>query len=368
MRPRLTGVSLKGFKTVLDMPVLGIGDLTVLIGANGAGKSNLLSFFGLLNAALTTGSFQSYVARQGGGSALLHRGELVSERMVATLWLENEQRVSEYWFELSLAAKDQLIFEFESAKIGPSPDTDAVYGFGGGRTESDVLRLGTAGTEPARTVLSALGRIAAYHFHDTSRTSRIRLKWKATDNRQLKEDAGNLGAFLLRLRTCEPSHYSSIVSTVRLILPFFADFELYSESGFVLLRWRETGSDHIFDASQASDGMLRIFALVALLQQPQAGLPDLLVLDEPELGLHPYAVEVIGALIRKVSKHVQVIAATQSVSLLDQFEPGEIVVVDRSGPRSEYRRLDIASLAGWLESYSVSELWEKNVLGGRPSR
>jgi predicted ATPase len=153
---------------------------------------------------------------------------------------------------------------------------------------------------------------------------------------------------------------------VRLILPFFADFELQPEFGRVLLQWREKGTDRVFHAGQAADGMLRILALVALLEQPEADLPDVLILDEPELGLHPYAIEVVAGLIRSASQHVQILLATQSVSLIDRFDTSDIVVVDRHGRESTFRRLGEDEFKEWLDEYTLSELWEKNVIGGRP--
>ncbi|MDE2718918.1 MAG: AAA family ATPase, partial [Chloroflexota bacterium] len=195
---------------------------------------------------------------------------------------------------------------------------------------------------------------------------RIRGKWSTNDNRYLKEDAGNIAPFLLRMREDEASYYQRIVDTVRLILPFFSDFELEPENGHLLLVWRERNSDQVFDVSQASDGMLRVIALVALLLQPEKSLPDVLILDEPELGLHPSAITVIGGLIRAVSTKAQVIVATQSAALVDCFEAADIVVVEREDRKSVFRRLDAEVLGNWLEDYTLSELWDKNVLGGRP--
>ena len=160
--------------------------------------------------------------------------------------------------------------------------------------------------------------------------------------------------------------YQRIVNTVRLILPFFSDFVLQPRHDHLLLNWRERNSDQVFSVSQASDGMLRVIALVTLLLQPERDLPDVLVLDEPELGLHPYAINIVGGLIRAVSTQVQVIVATQSTALVDCFDPEDIVVVEREGRTSTFRQIDVKSLEEWLEDYSLSELWEKNVLGGRP--
>jgi predicted ATPase len=212
-----------------------------------------------------------------------------------------------------------------------------------------------------------LRRIIVHQFHNTSRNARIRNKWNVADNRWLKEDGGNLPAFLLRLQNNQPAYFKRIEDTIRLILPFFAAFELDSEFDSVLLRWREIGTDQVFDVSQASDGMLRVMALVALLEQPEADLPSVLILDEPELGLHPYAIDVLASLIQSASKHVQVIIATQSVSLIDRFYVDDIVVASRAGRETTFKRLSSAELKDWLESYTISELWEKNVVGGRPS-
>lgn len=213
-----------------------------------------------------------------------------------------------------------------------------------------------------------LRKLVVHQFHNTSFSSRMRQKWLLTDSRWLKEDGGNLGPFLFRLREQKPQHYSRIAGTLRLCLPFFGDFELEPAGDQILLGWRERESDLVFDASQASDGMLRLMALIALLQQPEEDFPNALIVDEPELGLHPFAIEVLAELLQAASVHTQVIVATQSVSLIDRFDAEDIVVVDRKGRESQLRRLDSEQLKQWLIDYSLSELWEKNVLGGRPSR
>ena len=156
------------------------------------------------------------------------------------------------------------------------------------------------------------------------------------------------------------------MDNIRLILPFFSDFELVNDYGHMLLAWRERDSDQVFDASQASDGMLRVIALVSVLLQPEDTLPDVLILDEPELGLHPYAIEIVGGLIGAASKSIQVILATQSAALVNCFEPEDIVVMEREGRTSVFRHLDPERLGEWLDDYSLAELWEKNVLGGQP--
>ena len=369
MRPRLEQITLRGFKTIRELDGFVPGNLTVLIGPNGAGKSNFISFFRMLAWSLTEpGQLQLYIGRQGGAGTILHRGPAVTEEIEAELAVATDDGQSGYGFRLSQAASDTLIYadeycSFEWPGLGHSiPSANAGY------REPKLLEWAGQGDRSAQLALAALRGIVVYQFHNTSATARIRLKWDIADGRLLKEDGGNLGAFLLNLRQSYPTHYNRIVQTIRLILPFFGDFELADDFGKVLLQWREIGSDHILSAAQASDGMLRVMALVALLEQPNANLPDVVILDEPELGLHPYAIDVLAGLIRAASQHVQVIVATQSVSLIDRFEPSDIVVVDRRAGETTLRRLRESDLSEWLEDYTLSELWEKNILGGRPSR
>ncbi len=189
-----------------------------------------------------------------------------------------------------------------------------------------------------------------------------------SDGRALKTDAANLAPFLLRLRESHLDAYTRIVETIRQIAPFFADFSLEPTQGSVMLEWRERNTDVLFQPHQASDGTIRMMALVALLLQPYEDLPPLLIVDEPELGLHPYAINILAGLFRSASVHAQIIIATQSTAFLDLFAPGEVVVVDRPDRASHFRRLDPEALTEWLTEYSLGELWEKNVIGGRPAR
>jgi predicted ATPase len=189
------------------------------------------------------------------------------------------------------------------------------------------------------------------------------------DNGQLKPDAGNLAAVLFRIRHQDPGAFQRIVATIHQMNPQFDNFVLepsVSDTKTVLLNWQEVGRDVLFGPHQISDGTLRAMALVTLLLQPSSSLPEVIVVDEPELGLHPYVVRVIAGLFRKVSHHCQAIISTQSVQLLEQFQPDEVIVVDRPEEATDFKRLSEEELAAWLEDYSLGELWEKNVFGGGP--
>lgn len=371
MAQRLKSITLRGFKTFRELEDFQPGAITALIGPNGAGKSNFISFFRLLSWALASpGQLQDHVARWGGASAILHDGPERTRDIEAHLVLTTEAGENDYSFRLAYAAGDTLIYteeKFRFSRIG-WPTKAQWKILGAGHREPELIKMAEGGDATARTILTLLHKLILHQFHNTSESSRVREKWSIDDNRWLKEDAGNLAPFLYRLQQQHPKYYARIVETVRLILPFFADFDLKPEFGKVLLAWRERSSDRVFTASQAADGMLRALALVTLLQQPEFDLPDVLILDEPELGLHPYAIEILAGLIRAASQHVQVILATQSVSLIDRFTPEDIVVVDRTGQESAFRRYSEVDLHSWLQEYTLSELWEKNVIGGRPSQ
>jgi predicted ATPase len=303
---RLSRLELKGFKTFREL-VFEPRALNVLIGANGVGKSNFISFFRLMSWAMaSSGNLQLEIARRGGASRLLHDGPAVTPQIEVELAFETEKGTNEYAAVLEYAAGDTLIFASEQFRFSGTnkPVAASWQSLGAGHRESGLIGLSDRGNKTAKAIRFLIQRCIVAQFHNTSQTSRMLTRWRVNDNRYLKEDGGNLASVLLRLQQNEALAYRRIVDTLRLIVPFFGDFELNPDNGTVPLAWREIGSDVVFDASQASDGMLRTMALITLLGQPEKDLPSILVLDEPELGLHPYGVNVIGAMIKRASKYV----------------------------------------------------------------
>ncbi len=373
----LKHISIKGFKSIKELD-LDLSPINVLIGANGSGKSNFISFFKLLNRMMQSqGELQFFIGQSGGANSFLFDGAAITLQIESNLEFEVSKDKFDYAFKndkfdysfkLSHAASDTFVFAEEKYR-----DFDAMHlnvwsnwmTLLSGHRESNLLEF-TKFTP--RKIYSLIRNFIVYQFHNTSSTSRIKQKLNADDNQYLKEDAGNLASFLLRIRSKEPRYYQRIIETISQIAPFFADFVLNPINKTVLLQWREKGSDLVFSPHQASDGTLRVMALVTLLLQPPDTLPDVLILDEPELGLHPYAINIIGSLINSVSNRCQVILATQSPLLVDCFDPEDIIVVERNDRESTFKRLVAADLEDWLEEYSLSELWNKNVIGGRPSR
>jgi predicted ATPase len=206
-----------------------------------------------------------------------------------------------------------------------------------------------------------------YHFHDTSASARVKKTCDLHDNRYLRGDASNLAGFLYYLKQTHERHYNRIVITVRQVAPFFGDFLLRpfpENEGKIRLEWWQKDSDYPFLADQLSDGTLRFICLATVLLQPE--LPSTILIDEPELGLHPYALGVLAGLLKSAARQSQVIVSTQSVTLMEQFDLEDLLVVELNGAATTIERRSVERFVEWLDEYSLGELWEKNVLGGRP--
>lgn len=366
---RLERVTLRGFKSIRDME-LELRPLNILIGANGAGKSNLVSFFKLLNEMMGM-RLQQHIGTTGRAQSILHYGPKITPQMEASLRFVVDDAVDTYTMRLFHAAGDTLVFADECLdylKTGfPQPDRVSL---GSGHEETRIGQTAKEGNQTAWVFKKLLERCRVYHFHDTSPTARVRQYGYVGHNGWLLPDAGNLAAFLLRLRDEDNGvAYESIIRSIRLVAPFFADFVLERNGPYkndVILNWRDVGSDQVFGPHQLSDGTLRAMCLIALLLQPESQLPHLIVVDEPELGLHPYSLNAVAALFKRASHYTQVLISTQSSSFLDSFDPEDVVVVDREDNQSKFVRLESSQLKAWLEDYSLGEIWEKNVLGGGP--
>ncbi|WP_224364954.1 AAA family ATPase [Hyalangium versicolor] len=361
MQPLKT-LTLSGYKSIRSIERLELRPLNVLIGANSAGKSNFISFFKLLHE-LIGGHLQLHVAQQGGPDALLHFGRRATSRLEATLQFGQ----TSYSFELTPTVDNRLIFAYETS----IHMTQGAAGTGpAGHAESATFsRSSSHHPMMASQVSAAIQSWRVYHFHDTSEAANVKRVGAINDNLFLRADAGNLAAFLYRLKTESPAEYGRIRDCIRLVMPSFDDFLLRPsplEPHSIALEWREQGSDYPFLAHHLSDGSLRFICLATLLLQPT--LPSTVLIDEPELGLHPYAIQMLASLLRSASTRTQLIIATQSVLLIDQLELEDLIVVERSGGASTFKRLQRAEFEHWLEDYSLGEMWTKNIFGGRPTR
>jgi predicted ATPase len=352
----LSRIAIKGFKSIRECD-LELKELNVLIGANGVGKSNFISFFQMIQQMLA-GNLQLHVSKQGGPDALLHFGRKKTKQISAELYFG----IHGYKFALEPTQDNRMVFAKESHFQEGMQD----WRIGAGHFET-TMESRTQIRTPTPKVMKSW-RI--YHFHDTSESAVVKQRQAINDNIYLRSDAQNLAAYLFLLKEQYQTHYQRIVKIVQLVAPFFGDFFLRphpNNPDQIELEWFEKGEDIPFKAHQLSDGTLRFICLATVLMQPDDRQPEMILIDEPELGLHPYAINVLAALIRSTSKSKQIVISTQSVALLNEFEVDDVIVADRTEGWTHLHRLDKNELETWLEEYSLGELWQKNILGGRPS-
>ncbi|MEA3308186.1 MAG: AAA family ATPase [Chloroflexota bacterium] len=362
---RLDSIEVSGFKSIRELQKLALRPLNVMIGANGAGKSNLIALFQLLNQ-MVMGNFQTFVRQHGGADTFLYFGQKTTAKITVKLTF-GKNAYACVWMP---TVDDRLFFAEENCIFYGDYASQAERSLGSGQLESNLPQaVQEKRWRPFYYVLDGLKSWRVYHFHDTSDSAPLKKIGDINDNRYLRPNAGNLAAFLYRLQQSQRSHYEAIRDTVRLVAPFFDDFilrPLPENENKIRLEWREPGSDYPFMAHHLSDGTLRFICLATLLLQPR--LPATILIDEPELGLHPYAIGVLASLMRSAAAKKQLIVSTQSVTLVNQFEPEDLLIVENRDRATVIERVDPARLSEWLEDYALGELWEKNVLGGRPTR
>ena len=369
-------ITIKGFRSIASVEALPLGPMNVLIGANGAGKSNFIGFFDFLRA-IGQGRLGVYTHIAGGADRLLHFGSKTTSELA--VYVSFRGGVNQYDLALIPTAGDALVPSREAVYTSNRPGPTA-WDLRGENGEAGISSINHGVAQlPALWIQARLDDCRVYHFHDTSASSRMKKTAKLADNRFLRPDASNIASFLYHLNTRHNANFRLIEKTVRLVAPFFHSFQLepIASSGngdgdgdgdgdTIRLEWRHNRSDDYFDADSLSDGTLRFIALATLFLQPEEFLPSTIVLDEPELGLHPYAITLLASLARQAAAKTQVVMATQSPTLLDHFQPEEVLVAELVDDATQIRRLDASALATWLEDYSLGELWEKNELGGRP--
>ena len=356
--PRLDSLTVRGFKSIRALEGFELRNLNVLIGANGAGKSNFIDLFRMA-AALAERSLQLFVGQQDGPDALLFGGRKRTQRLEAEFVFGNDS----YAFALESAGERLLFAREETAPLS----------WAAGASENGYEESCLPGVvhPVASHIIQTLAGWRVYHFHDTGGSASVRNAQPVRDNLRLKPDAGNLAPFLRLLRERHADHYRQIVEAVRLAAPFFGDFVYRKKDpgDRVDLEWFEADdADTVRGPRQLSDGTLRFICLATLLLQPPRLQPEPILIDEPELGLHPYALSLLAEMLRRAGEARQVVAVTQSADLVSELEPEEVVAVNRRNGASVFERLEADRLQDWLEDYALGDLWKMNVLGGSPAR
>lgn len=361
-------ITIRGFRSIKAVEKLELRPINVVIGPNGSGKSNLISAFGFLHA-IRAGKLQDYVGTAGGADALLHFGSKITTEIFLAISFRGG--LNQYEIHLTSTTDDQLLPTEEIAYFWKKDNYSRPY-------QEPLSRVGMEAGISAPSTLQIvnwvkirLGLWRVYHFHDTSASSPMKKTADIDDNRFFRPDGSNLAAFLYYLQKVHPDIYGLIVKTIQRVTPFFDGFQLRPSQlnkSKIKLEWAHKGSDKYFSAASFSDGTLRFICLATLFLQPEELRPSVIVVDEPELGLHPVAITMLASMIKAVAAtaKTQVIISTQSSLLLDHFEPEDVLVAQRQENGTVFKRLDNSALAEWLEDYSLGQLWEKNEFGGRP--
>lgn len=365
--PELDSITITGFRSIHSMERLALGPINLLIGPNGSGKSNFIEVFSLLHA-IREGHLQDYVTTAGGAERLLHFGSKNTE--ILRIGISFQGGLNSYEIFLKPTEADELIpisetvsFWEKSQHSNPHTESLARNGKEAGISAPNNSKI-------ASYVLRHLYSWRLYHFHDTSPGSPMKKTADVNDNRCLRSNGSNLAPFLYYLHKKHEASYQMITRAVQRVAPFFESFQiapLQLNTDKIKLEWRHHGTDAYFDAASLSDGTLRFIALATLFLQPDQYRPSVMVVDEPELGLHPYAITLLASLIKQASVTTQVIVSTQSSLLLDHFQPEDVLVANRKNGQTVFTRLERIRLDSWLEDYSLGQLWEKNELGGRPT-
>lgn len=361
-------LTIKGFKSIQHLDRFNLDQLNVLIGANGAGKSNFVSYFRMLSEMVES-RLQSWTRNQGSADRIVSFGIKETDKVESFV----KFGLNGYKFALEPTLDGGFSFYEEKLFFDGPYYGEKWIPLGSGHTEAklkETFKTAKPG-DVADYCYNSIANWKLFHFHDTSDTAGVKRLGSLHDNEYLRPDASNLAAFLYRLTDECEDVYEQIRKTIRLAIPFFDDFvlkpqKLPSEEEQIRLLWRQKDSDYPLWPSQLSDGSIRFICLVTALLQPNP--PSTIIIDEPELGLHPYAITLLGSLLRSASNRMQVIISTQSVPLVNEFSIADLIIVEREQGGTVFKRCEEEDFKTWLEDYSVGELWEKNILGGRPSK
>lgn len=353
---RLDKITIRGFKSIKSLEAFELGPLNVLVGANGAGKSNFIEIFRIISAMMRPGALREYV--EGTADSYFFGGPKVTSQIKVQL----EFGLNGYEFELSPTSDGFLMIQNEKRHYLPR-GTSGTRNFLSGTFDAQ-LPTEVDSSEATKYTYNAIKNWQIYHFHDTGKYAGMRRFCDMNHNDRLDFDAKNIAAFLFKLSKDNEKEYNHIKDAIRLVVPFFEDFVFQpNQEENIRLNWRQKGlNDYPMRPTQFSDGAIRFICLATALLQPQP--PSTIIIDEPELGLHPEAIQILGEMISSAAKKTQVIVATQSPLLIDQFALKDIIVARRQDGASTFERLKDEDYATWLDDYSVGELWTKNVIEG----
>ena len=356
-------IKIEGYKSIKTME-LELKPINILIGSNGSGKSNFISFFKLLSA-LFNNHLQGFV-REEKADNILYFGRKITSKLYGKLIFTSNEGITNnaYYFTLEQDKTGGLYIGEESSGYNVRRDRDNINYFH--NYELDESEIAISNFPRDKYLREHISSLRVFHFHDTSATSLLRREGDVQDNLYLKQDGRNLAAFLYFLQVKHEKIFARIVATIKSVAPYIDKFILEPSQlnpKEIELRWVEKGDvESNFSAYQLSDGTLRFIALSTVLLQPNP--PSVVIIDEPELGLHPLAIAKLAGMIQAAASKTQIILSTQSANLIDYFEPEDIIAVDRNKDENQsvLTRLNSENLKLWLDDYSLGDLWQRNII------
>lgn len=362
----LKNIKIRGFKSIKNID-LKLNNLNVIIGSNGVGKSNFINVFKFLQY-VTNKNLGRYVKENGGADTLLHFGSKCTSEMS----FELDFGINVYSLNLTSGIFDELIIAQETVeykgeiKGHVNKIVNLIHDANNYETESKLPdNAGYNNIE--ENVVRYLQSYKVYHFHDTSKEAKVKKHNRASDNVSLHSDAGNLCSMLFKFKEKYPYNYNKIINAITLVAPYFQDFIIQNENDFIFPLWKHRNYENAFTFNDLSDGTLRFICLITLLLQPTQYLPELILIDEPELGLHPYAIRVLASCIQSLAHQgKQIIVSSQSVTLINEFEADDILIADLKDDVTDIRRLKKEEIANWIDDYKIGDIWNKNIIGGTP--
>ena len=372
----------EGYRRLRSLTV-DLRPLNVLIGANGVGKTSLLEVFSLLGAG-AEGRLEPRLASLGGLNEVLTRDRAThlgfDVRMTSA-----ERAPLNYHLEIAPKGQSYQIVEEaltqHSDPLAPTPfkhiqarGLDVRYStpkhkgllrptWEHSPLETALSQVPKMYEEPER-FRSRLASCGLYGLIDVSPRSPVRLPQAMRPVTIPGPSGDDLVSYLFFLRESEPARYDVLTDTLEAAFP---DFERLSfppvAAGTLALTWTDVNFQSPMYMHQLSEGTLRFLWLAALLQSPS--LPAVMLIDEPEVSLHPYLLCLLVSLLREASLRTQLVIATHSDRLIRFLDPAEVLVCDSTEGETTVTWADTMDLERWLADYTLDELWMMNVIRGR---
>lgn len=330
--------------------------LCVMIGANGSGKTSVLEVMSLL-AASAQGKLGDRISELGGIGAVLTAGR------------------SEMSFQLTAgsgAGPLQYDLSIETSGIGYSLKAEGLAHIGRGTITLRAKVVSETGLSDARSLLKPaadfrerLASSAYYHMLDVGPRSQVRLPQPMRPAKLPGKNGEDLVTCLYDMRETEPDAFETVEDSLRAAFPGFVQLTFPPvAAGTLAMIWRDRNFPTGFYSHQLSEGMLRFLWLATLLQS--SALPEVVLLDEPEVSLHPELLNLLAHQLREAAQRSQIIVATHSDRLVRFLKPEEVLVADLTEEGlAKLTWADSLDLEKWLDEYTLDEVWGIGRLGGR---